>query len=635
MTTMFNVRNTTGCITRFLVCVSLLIISSWTSAADKPNILLIVLDDAGYSDVAGFGRNDAPTPQLKKIADEGVRFTRHYADSTCRPARLALMTGRESARVAQNPDFRGISPELITLPEALKSAGYSTHHVGKWHLGDSVRESWPDQQGFDSWFGFLNQFQLKGPDENGLFTKRPTYTNPFLQGSDDAYRSFPGHLEDILAERVSVKIRDLAQRKKSPWFINYWTFAPHHPTVAAAEYLKQFPDTPAGKYQALLAQVDTDIGRVIQTLRETGQLDHTLIVLTSDNGGTNQMMNNNAPFAGIKGGFEEGSLRTPLIIRWPDKRHAGETRDAVVAIQDIYPTLLAAAGVKPVSALDGQDLQPLLEGKSLQPRLLVNEIIAHGNASFSVLLEDGNWRATPEALFDLKALPTGERNIAEQSQQKMTELSQRYRQWRDQKISVPLIIARDPGTGRMQVTGDRFRRAPGYGAYSVALGMQWPFAAPTTLISQQGTWSLSIGKNVEMQFVLGEDSAASPPIILENVKKGSCVPVVFTSYFSRSRLHEGKNTGRAQVYVNHRLVLEKEWINPLEPTGALDEPTWVGQVGMQPSSLGTPSFFNAELADANRNPWDEYSIQEAGQAACQQLMPLSVTAAADDTNAVK
>ncbi|MBK8103953.1 MAG: sulfatase-like hydrolase/transferase [Cellvibrionales bacterium] len=123
-------------------------------------MLLILLDDAGYSDVAGFGRNDAPTPNIQSIAQEGVRFTRHYADSTCKPARFGAADGRESARVAQSPDFRGMSPDIVTLADALKTNGYHTAHIGKWHLGDAVRGAWPDQ-GFDEWFGFLNQFQLK------------------------------------------------------------------------------------------------------------------------------------------------------------------------------------------------------------------------------------------------------------------------------------------------------------------------------------------------------------------------------------------------------------------------------------------------------------------------------------------
>jgi arylsulfatase A-like enzyme len=596
---------------------------AWT--AEKPNVLLIMLDDAGYSDVAGFGRNDAPTPNLKKLADEGVRFTRHYADSTCRPARLALMTGRESARVAQNPDFRGISPEIITLPEALKSAGYSTHHFGKWHLGDSVREAWPDRQGFDSWFGFLNQFQLKGPDKNGIFSKRPTYINPFLQGSEDAYHSYPGHLEDILAERVRSKIRTLANDKNTPWFINYWTFAPHHPSVASAVFLAQFPDTPAGKYQALLAQVDADIGSVIETLRETQQLDNTLIVLVSDNGGTNEMMNNNDPFAGIKGGFEEGSLRTPLIIRWPDKRHAGETQNAVVAIQDIYPTVLAAVGIKPVVSLDGQDLQPLLEGKPLQPRLLVHEILTPGLFNFSILSEDGVWRRTPDALFNLQASPAGDSNIIQQSKSMAEKILQQYQKWREQKIAVPVQRVTN---ATEQFTGDSFRRAPGYGAFSIAIGMQLPLPDGATVLSQAGIWSLTLEKNRVLKLTIGKETAESKPLLFTKVKQGECIALVMSSYFSRSRLHEGKNTGRMRIYANGEKVLEKIIDNPDEIDGDLNEPTIVGQQntkleidGTKKLSIrmGEPLFFNAELPDAKNNAWGEYTIDQAGKKACESV----------------
>ena len=611
-------------------CVMLLmgLASSLAWTAEKPNVLLIMLDDAGYSDVAGFGRNDAPTPNLKKLADEGVRFTRHYADSTCRPARLALMTGREAARVAQNPDFRGISPEIITLPEALKTAGYSTHHVGKWHLGDSVREAWPDRQGFDSWFGFLNQFQLKGPDKNGRFSKRPTYIDPFLQGSEDAYHSYPGHLEDILADRVRSKIRTLAHDKNTPWFINYWTFAPHHPSVASTEFLAQFPDTPAGKYQALLAQVDADIGSVIQTLRETQQLDNTLVVLVSDNGGTNEMMNNNDPFAGIKGGFEEGSLRTPFILRWPDKRHAGETQGAVVAIQDIYPTVLAAVGIRPVMALDGQDLQPLLEGKPLQPRLLVHEILTPGFFNFSILSEDGIWRRTPDALFNLHDSPAGEHNIIQQSKLMAEKIVQQYQEWREQKIVVPVQKVAGNTHAAEHFTGDSFRRAPGYGAFSVAIGVRWPLPETTSVLSQSGIWSLTLEKNRVLKLTIGTETAESKPLPVSEVQAGECVALVMSSYFSRSRLHEGKNTGRMRVYVNGQQVLEKIIDNPDEIAGDLAEPTIVGQqnTGTEIDGAkrvkiqkGEPLFFNAELLDAKNNVWGEYTIEQAGKKACESV----------------
>lgn len=576
----------------------------------RPNVLLILLDDAGYSDVGGFGRDDAPTPHLRAIADQGVRFTRHYADSTCRPARLALLTGRESARVAQNSDFRGIPPELTTLPEALTAQGYHTVHIGKWHLGDSVRASWPDQQGFDHWFGFLNQFQLKGPAADGRFTKRPTYLNPFLQEDGQPLQQHQGHLEDLLTAKVLAVINGAAGQAQ-PWFINWWLFAPHHPSTASAAWLKRFPDTPAGKYQALLAQADDNVGQVVAALRKTGQLDHTLIVVASDNGGTNQMMNNNVPYAGVKAGFEEGSLRTPLLIRWPDQRHAGEQQGAVVAIQDIYPTVMESLDLPIPSGLDGQSLLPLLAGKPLAPRWLVHEIAVPGQFNFSELDPTGRWRLTRDALYDLQQQPQGDVNVAAEQSVQQQVLIKQFWTWRNHKLTVPLTTTRT-GNG-WTVTGNDFLRAPGYGAYSFVVGLSSP-AASATVAQQAGVWSMVLQPDRRLRLQIGELDVQSSP--LPAVPSGQCLPVVFTSYFSRSRLHEGKNAGQLRVYAAGQLVLDQSFDNPPEPAGDLSAPTVVG-VGAR-SPVGSPAVFNADLADSGTE-WPEITVTQAGAAACQRL----------------
>lgn len=578
-----------------------------------PNVLLVVLDDAGYSDVAGFGRDDAPTPNLEKLAQEGVRFTRHYADSTCRPARLALITGQESARIAQNPDFRGIPPERVTLAEALKAQGYQTHHIGKWHLGDSVRESWPDRHGFDSWFGFLNQFQLKGPDAEGNFTKRPTYTDPFLQSDDQPLRQHKGHLEDILTNRVIQRVRSEAGASAKPWFINWWMFAPHHPTTASPEWLKRFPDSPAGKYQALLAQADHNIGEVLKTLKDTGQLDHTLVIVVSDNGGTNQMMHNNAPFAGVKGEFKEGSLRTPLIVRWPDHRNAGETRDAIVAIQDIYPTVLETMGIPVPAGLDGQSLQPLLKVASGKPRTLIHELMVPGAFGFSYLSEDGHWRLTEDGLYDLVAQPAGgSLHVAKEEQQR---LQTAYLGWRHDKIRVPVTVRTTP-TG-WEATGEDFRRAPGYGAYSFAVGLRWPLPESGTLVSQQGIWSLSIGADHTLDLKIGAQSIRSTPLPDTLLKSGACLPLVLSTYFSRSRLYEGKNYGLIHLYANGRQILEQQLQNPEEIEGNLNQSTRAASGVL----VSPPLFFNAALGPDDGSEWQDSPVQAVGDDVCAALPP--------------
>lgn len=594
------------------------------AAADKkldillPNILLIVLDDAGYSDVAGFGRDDAPTPNIKQIANEGVRFTRHYADSTCRPARLALLTGREAALVAQNPDFRGISPDIITLPEALKTAGYRTTHIGKWHLGDAVRDSWPDKQGFDHWFGFLNQFQLKGPDKNGDFTKRPTYIDPWLQSDSTPLQQYHGHLEDILATRVGDTIKNSG--KNQPWFINYWLFAPHHPSTASDEFLKKFPATPEGKYRALLAQADAEIGKAVQALRDSQQLDNTMIVVVSDNGGTNQMMDNNAPYAGVKGEFREGSLRTPLIIRWPDKRAAGKQFDDVVAIQDIYPTLLHAAGVNLSGPIDGQNLHAVLGGGKLAPRALIHEIGSFGLFNYSLLSADGQWRVSPNELYALGKEPSGASNVIKNNPQEAKQLENIYNQWRTTKTNLSLQHTSLTENGQASVTGNDFLRAPGYGAFSFSIGATMPerkTTEPLYLAWQKNIWSLAFNPDNTFSVQIGKDTATSRP--LTQYHRDQCLPITLTSWYTRSRLHEGKNTAYVQLYAGNEKILDWQQPNPQEIDADWSLPTWIGRDEQGkypwPATLGTAQFYNTALNDNPTAPFDR--LQDVQHTACQ------------------
>lgn len=590
----------------------------------KPNVLLILLDDAGYSDVAGFGRNDAPTPNIRQIAQEGVRFTRHYADSTCKPARLALLTGRESARVAQSPDLRGMSPDIVTLADALKTNGYHTVHIGKWHLGDAVRSSWPDKQGFDEWFGFLNQFQLKGSDAEGHFTKRPTYINPWLQSDHTPLQQYQGHLEDILAEQVVSHIKNGASQ--APWFINYWLFAPHHPTTASDQYLKKFPPTPEGKYRALLAQADAEIGKALQALRDTKQLDNTLIVVTSDNGGTNQMMNNNFPYAGVKGEFREGSLRTPLIIRWPDQRSAGKAIGDIVAIQDIYPTVLAAVGITPTTALDGENLQPLLDNKKLTPRTLVHEIGSNGLFNYSILPADGQWRASPNELYELtkKGGNIGEKNVAPQFPEQLRRLENIYNQWRDQKTPLHTQYTALTKNGQARITGDDFRRTPGYGAFSVVIGATFPVTpqqAATTLIDQKNLWSLMYNTDHTFSIRIGDDTMRSQPW-KNNANNTACVAITFMSFHTRSRLNPRQNNAHIALYVDGENLLNWVQANPAEIDGDFSEPTWLGRnaQGKQAweGTLLPPQFFNTMLVDDVAASFDRR--QAAEQRACAATM---------------
>lgn len=592
-------------IRRYLLTFCLLLITAATQAGERPtppNVLLVLLDDAGYSDVAGFGRNDAPTPNLQQLAAQGVRFTRHYADSTCKPARMSLLAGRPSADLVTQPDFRGISAELVTLPEALHAAGYHTYHIGKWHLGDTHPSTRPEAQGFDDWFGFLTQFRLRGPDKHGNTNRRPTYENPWLEGKNLPYQPHQGHLETLLADQLIAHLQKLPA--KQPWFINYWPFAPHNPAQAAPEWLAKYPDTPAGRYDALLAQVDFEIGRVLAAIRARGEWSNTLIVVASDNGGTNQMKDNNAPYSGIKGEFLEGSLRTPLIVRWPDQRNAGQTRDAIVAIQDIYPTILTAAGISAPAFNRDYDLSRVAAGQPTPPRILIHELLSIGSFDYSVLDKDGQSRLT---YTGLKQVPNNQpfNNLALQ-----TQLQQHYYRWREQKIELAVTIT-PQADGGWRVSGQDLLRTPGFGALSILLPLQLPPQAPkrnVVLARQENVWSLVLTDSQRLQLEFAGHQWRSEP--LAKTRWGHCQTVTVSFWQTQSRLAEQHNLSGIEIFVGGDRLLHRLDKETVVDNFEVSAPTEIGGDSAVP--VGRPILLNSGLQQQG----ELHRIEPRAQAAC-------------------
>jgi len=595
------VKNIIGLIICFFFCAD-------AFSQSKPNILLIVLDDAGYGDIAGFGNSTAPTPTLKQLGDEGVRFTRFYADATCGPARVSLLTGKQASRIAMTPDYYGISPEVDTLPEKLKQAGYKTYHIGKWHAGDGTRMAWPSAEGFDYWFGFLNQFVLRGPNKEGEFVpRRPTYINPWLQLNDGDPKQYQGHLEDILADAVVKKIHELKD-DKAPWFINYWTFAPHNPAVASDVYLKKFPNTSAGKYQALLKQMDDEIGRVFDALKETGQIDNTLVVVLSDNGGTNEFEDNNGPYKGKKAHYSEGGTRTPMMIRWPKSISATTTQqhyDDISAIWDIYPTLLAAAGVN-VTGTDGVDLFPLVTQHSLRPRKpLFWETGGDYNYYYSVLSEDGRWRLDDERLYDLQNDPYAEKDIADKQSAKVKELKQLFLDWRKQVHHLDLNVQplhTEKLSESYEVTGDSFRRSPGYGGFTFVTSITPDKNKPLAgmIADQKGMWLMEMTADQRIHIRMNDHDVVSKPVSITG-----CTPVVLSTYYYRSKLQPKFDHAVWALTLGDKEVMMETWPSPAVFPNDFLEPTYLGQPSDGSSyftgKLESPQFYN-EFFYQN-DPW--------------------------------
>jgi arylsulfatase A-like enzyme len=575
------------------------------SPSDRPNILIIMVDDLGYNDLAINNDNsDIDTPNMDQIAREGVRFTRHYATAVCSPARGAFLTGMFPERLGYLPNGPGISPQVITLPEKLKQEGYTTWHIGKWHIGDLERTAWPDHQGFDHWFGFLNQWRLAGKHVNGeLKMTQPRYNDPWLEGDSEPGRNFQGHLEDILTDKA-VEVMTELQAEKTPWFLNLWFYAPHAPVQPAEEFQKRYPDTPAGRYRALVNQLDANIGRLLSHLDAIGALANTIVVIVSDNGGTNKELDNNAPYRGHKGRLDEGGLRTPLIIRWPDESLNEKIVSDTVSIEDLYPTLLTALGIDLPEGIDGKSFY---EGVSQQAPIAQRTLFREGGGrdSYGVLSADGRWRLYQPytvwgtrfepRLFDLEQDPHARNWMENPPAAQVAKMKESYRDWYSDVHTVDTdFLSDEKGGGR--VSGMDFLRTPGFGGYTIGIGLPDTYYEGQ-IMAQAGIWSMRReGNTVVAKFgdlVLSGD-------IETNIE---CHSVVITGYFRRQvGGNSGPDTIALTLYIDGRKSDSKQ----VEATLSVANPTVVTLLGdpdraAQNNALLPPIILNTRLDEST--PW--------------------------------
>lgn len=370
-----------------------------TRRSRPPNIVLILIDDLGWRDLACCGSQFYLTPRLDHLAAEGVRFTAAYAACpVCSPTRASIMTGKyparlgltnyiggqASGRLLDAPYVDHLALEETSLASALREGGYATWHVGKWHLGDE--SYWPERHGFD-----LNVAGCAwGHPHNGYFS-------PWgIPGLPDGP---PGQeLTDRLTDEAIARVRRSGDR---PFFLNLWHYAVHTPIEAAPGIverlraraadlgLDRLEAVRAGEpfpcehkrhlrvtrrivqsdpvYAAMVHNLDRNVGRLLDTLEECGLADDTLVLFTSDNGGlatSEGAPTSNLPLAEGKGWCYEGGTRVPLLVRWPGHAAPGTVCDTPVVSTDLYPTLLAAAGLpaRPDQHVDGVSLVPLLRG---------------------------------------------------------------------------------------------------------------------------------------------------------------------------------------------------------------------------------------------------------------------------------
>ena len=346
-----------------LVCV---LLNGVAYAAPLPNIVFIMVDDLGFGDLSSYGATDVRTPRIDSIAARGVRLTHYYANSTvCSPTRAALMTGKFSdlagvpgvVRPDSNDSYGYLDPALDLMPHYLKQQGYATALIGKWHLGLSS-PNLPNERGFNLFRGHLSgMMDYYSHEHRGVSYLR----------HDDAPIVVEGHATDLFSDWAVEYVRE-KQGSDTPFFLYLAYTAPHSPIQPPADYVTRVqardPDLDGTrvKFAALVEHLDDGVGRVLDALEETGQLQDTLVIFVSDNGGAEWFGADNGPLRGGKQDLFEGGIRVPGMAMWPGRIEPGTTREDVMLTMDWLSTFAALFGMNVAHEVDGRDMSAVLLG---------------------------------------------------------------------------------------------------------------------------------------------------------------------------------------------------------------------------------------------------------------------------------
>ena len=362
----------------FLLGAILLLGSCGQAQKSKPNILFILCDDLGYADVGFNGSPDIVTPEMDKLAKNGTVFTSAYvAHPFCGPSRASLMTGRYPHEIGtpfnlhsnsseKNEDSMGIPLKEVFMSKVLQDAGYYTSAIGKWHLGAAPKFH-PNKRGFDNFYGFLGGGHDYFPSQyQQTYAKQVKarvkvirdYVLPLEHNGKQVKET--EYITDALS-REAVNSIKIAAKKKKPFFVYLAYNAPHVPLQAKAEDMEVFSnikDKSRRTYAGMVYAVDRGVGKIVKTLKETGQLENTMIVFLSDNGGNFDHGANNYPLKGTKGDAWEGGYRVPMFVHWPNKIEAGKKFDHPVSALDFYPTFagIAKSKIPANKKLSGKDI---------------------------------------------------------------------------------------------------------------------------------------------------------------------------------------------------------------------------------------------------------------------------------------
>ncbi|MDZ8119141.1 sulfatase-like hydrolase/transferase [Pontiella agarivorans] len=430
------------------VLLAALTVGGFVWGAEKPNVVIILADDLGYGDVGFTGSTEIPTPNLDRMAREGVICTQGYVTHPyCAPTRAGLMSGRYQQRFgfevnpAYDPHnaYDGIPKSEKTIATRMKEAGYKTGMVGKWHLGAHANFH-PNNRGFDFFCGFTG-----GGHDYFRVDMRQIADEGYLQPIDR--NGAPLEVDGYLTRQLTDEAIGFIERNhKSPFFLYVAYNAPHAPLQAPKESIEKFShlDNPLrATYAAMVYEMDRGIGRLMDSLNNAGLGENTLVFFLSDNGGPkswdkNKPFASNGPFRGHKGDLYDGGVHVPFMAYWPGRIAAGRVFDQPVVSLDIPRTAAVLAGADE-SGLEGQNILPQLSGKTERAPHDAIYFRRRNGVAWSIVsanktkLIKNDWDGTVE-LFDLTSDESEENNLVGQQPEKQAELLKKWKKWNEKNI---------------------------------------------------------------------------------------------------------------------------------------------------------------------------------------------------------
>lgn len=445
---------------------------------NKPNIIYIYADDLGYGELGCYGQTKIQTPNIDRLAKEGMRFTQHYSGApVCAPSRCMLMTGKHAGKsyIRGNYELGGFEDDkeggqmplaegTYTIASMLKERGYTTAMIGKWGMGVTNTSGSPLKQGFDYYYGYLDQKQAHNHYPTHLWEndRWDTLKNNYIYvhkalnpktATDKDFNSFKGN--DYAPGKMTEKALGFIENNQQRSFFLYLPYTlPHLSLQAPDEYVKQYigkfneqpyygnkgyasTKYPLSTYAAMITYLDDQVGIIMKKIKELGLDNNTIIMFSSDNGATftggmdAEFFNSSGGLRGYKMDVYEGGIRVPFIVRWPGKIKANTTTDHVSAQYDIMPTL-AELTEKPINNTDGVSLMPLLTGKDDQQQKHSFLYFEYPENGGQLAVRVGNWKAvkrgvrknpqSPWELYNLSKDPSEKNNLAATHPQIINEI---------------------------------------------------------------------------------------------------------------------------------------------------------------------------------------------------------------------